>query len=469
MRLHVRPALALLAVTILVLCLRGSFGFWPATDRYGLVFFGAMAALAIALAATLMPNRTIERSRERPPLDATDFSLMIVALLLVGVNVLSTDLLYAEDRVANAAVTIAALLGLMILVGITGRYHRMIIWPRLEPLADRGFVFFCLGTLLVAFLYRERVLRASPDPVVDVYALARDNADHLLHGRNPYQHDIVSPYGTERAFSYGLQEPTDPRPAAYPPHVFLAAVPFRFFGADPRWPNVIGDLIAAVAVFGVAMKRGRPLTAYLAASTWLFIPQSAFIIEQAWFEPMLGGLFGLGFWLTEYSGVRKWVGYIFLGLGLTAKQFGLPLLPALAWPHRKEWLPLLAGLAIGGLVILPFLWWSPHDFIDVVLTKHLGRPPQYHSITVASAIFHFAGPEVVPDRKWFWLAALVLIGLVSWRTPRHGAATALGLGTALMIFSTFHTQGFPNYFYLVEYLWLLAAVGLLPIQPSRAA
>src|SRR5262249_43830099 len=160
--------------------------------------------------------------------------------------------------------------------------------------------------------------------------------------------------------------------------------------------------------------------------------------------------------------------YIFLGLALTGKQFGLPMLPALAWPHRKNWLPLLVGLAVGGLVMVPFLLWSPRDFIDIVITKHLNRPPQYQSITLASAFFHFGFAEVVPDRKWLWGAALVLIGLVSLRTPRQGAATALGLGTALMIFATFHTQGFPNYFYLVEYLWLLGAVGLLPAQASRA-
>src|SRR5205823_8329348 len=139
-----------------------------------------------------------------------------------------------------------ALLGLITLVGFTARFHRVIVWPQRRPFADRSFVFFCVVTLLIGFLFRERVLRASPDPVIDVYALARDNADHFLHGRNPYQHDIDSPYDTERAYSFGIQDPPDPRPAAYPPHGFLAAVPFRLLGADARWPNVIGDTLAAV-------------------------------------------------------------------------------------------------------------------------------------------------------------------------------------------------------------------------------
>src|SRR5262245_49894927 len=241
MRLCVRPTLALLAVTILVLCLRNSFGFWPHTDRFGLIFIGAMAALAVSLVATLMPDRTFERSRNRPPVEVTDFLLLNVALILVGFNVLSTELLYAEDPVGNDAVTGYALLGLVVLVGYAARYYRFIIWPQSPPIAGRGFVLFCAATLFVGILIRERVLRASPDPVVDVYALARDNADHLLHGRNPYQNDIVSPYETERAALFGVAETADPRPAAYPPHAFLAAVPFRLVNADPRWPNVIGD------------------------------------------------------------------------------------------------------------------------------------------------------------------------------------------------------------------------------------
>jgi hypothetical protein len=464
MRIHVRPTLAIIAMPTLVLGLWPTLGFWlPGGGSHA--FIVAMIALAMAVLATVMPDRMVERGTS--PLDVTDLLLINVGLLMLGVNVLSTALSYADSGWALKSLRPVAVAGLAVYLVFMLHFLRVIISPRPEPI-DRGTVVrFFVVTLILGFAFRGLVLYASPDPVIDVYTLAHDNADHLLRGKNPYQSDIASPYGTERAYSHGIYEPADRRPAGYPPHSFLAAVPFRLFGGDPRWPNVIGDTLAAVAIFGVAMKRGRPITAYLAATTWLFMPRSAFLMEQAWFEPMLGGLFGVGLWLTEYTGGRKWLGYILIGLALTAKQFGLPLLPAIAWPHRKNWLPLVAGLAVGGLVMLPFYLWSPHDFIDVVLKKHLGRPPQYHSITVASAFFHIGGVDAVPDRAWCWAAALILIGLISLRAPRNGAATALALGTALMVFSTFHTQGFPNYFYLVEYLWLLGALGLLP--PAQLA
>src|SRR5262249_28649514 len=182
-----------------VFALRGSFGFWPPSDGYGLVFLGAMAALSLAFIATLMQDHTIERIRDQPPLDMTDLALLNVALLTVGFNVVSTELLYSEEAVANAAVTGYALLGFITLVGFTARFYRFIVWNQPRPFANRSFVFFCAVTLLIGLLFRERVLRASPDPIVDVFALARDNADHILHGRNPYQHEIVSPYETERS------------------------------------------------------------------------------------------------------------------------------------------------------------------------------------------------------------------------------------------------------------------------------
>jgi hypothetical protein len=470
MRLYIRPTVALFAMAFLVLGLRSSLGFWLTTDRYGWVFIVAMATLAMAFVATVMPDRAIEGNRNGSRLELTDLLFMGVGLLLIGVNTVTTGLAYLQNIEARVNMIRIALAGCFVFIAFVVIYHKSILSSKPGPFSRQVFAAFAIASVLLGFAFRGLVLVASPDPIIDVYALARDNADHVLHGRNPYQNDIVSPYDTAAAYSLGIFEPDDPRPAAYPPHSFLAAAPFRLFGGDARWPNVIGDTLAAVAIFGVGVKRGRPMTAYLAATTWLFVPRSAFIIEQAWFEPMLGGLLGVGLWLSEFTGGRKWLGYILLGLGLTAKQFGLPLLPALAWPHRRNWLPLIVGLAVGGLVMLPFFLWSPHDFIDIVLKKHLVRPPQYHSITIASAFFHFGGVEMVPDKKWCWAAAVVLIGIVSLRGPRNGAATALGLGTALMIFSTFHTQGFPNYFYLVEYLWLLGAVGLLPpLQPAESA
>src|SRR5262249_37321888 len=124
-----------------------------------------------------------------------------------------------------------------------------------------------------------------------------------------------------------------------------------------------------------------------------------------------------------------------------------------------------------GLLMLPWFLWSPLAFLKTVLWDHLNRPSQhFRALTIAGGSYQLFG--VLPDRKVMWAIAGVLIALVSWRGPRQGAAVAVGLGTALMVFCVFHTQGFFNYFYLCQYLWLLGFVGMLsknddPVCGSR--
>jgi hypothetical protein len=223
---------------------------------------------------------------------------------------------------------------------------------------------------------------------------------------------------------------------------------------------VVADLIAAGAIALVGIRRGRRSFGLLAAAVYMHLPRTQFIIEQAWYEPMVAALFGLGLAISEFRGRDRGIGYILLGLGLTAKQYGLPLLFPLAWSHRRNWILLTVGIAVGIAIMLPWMIWSPSFFFDSVLFKHFDRPLQPHSITVASFLINEFG--VTMPRLVGWLLAGGAILGISAITPKNSAATALGIGTTLLAFSVFHTQGFPNYFYLVQYLWLLGFVGLLP-------
>jgi hypothetical protein len=173
---------------------------------------------------------------------------------------------------------------------------------------------------------------------------------------------------------------------------------------------------------------------------------------------MIAALFGLGLLLAEFERWPKYLGYVALGLALTAKQFGLPLLVPLAWSHRKNWRLILLGLIAGALVLLPWFMWSPHAFIEIVLLKHLGRPAQPGSITVGSFVANAFGLEL--PRVIGWAAAAVVILFIARFTPR-GAAAAIGIGAALLAFCVFHTQGYLNYFFLVQYLWLFGAAASL--------
>jgi Glycosyltransferase family 87 len=442
--------LVLSAAIILNLAMRDGLGsFSP------LGFMLTIVSLLLSLIACLCPANVPVPRRTSLILFAA------LAAFLSTLNLAGTYASYIDNHAMIRAANGFAMAGCALCLAF-------VAGPATKRLSERAIPWWLAAAVAIGIGIRSSAILACPDPVVDVFAMMRDLTDHLLAGRNPYTHSIVTPYGTQRAAAHSIEEPPDPRPAGYPPHPFLMTAPVRMLNADPRWANVGCDVVAAIALFLVATRRSRPEIGFLAAAAWLFLPMSTMMIESAWYEPMLAAMLGLGLWLAEISGWRRWIGYCFVGLGLTAKQYGIALLPALAWPHRQHWRPMLVGVLAGMLVMLPWFAWSPRDFIDIVLVKHLQRPPQFErALTIAGAWYHLTGN--VPPRGLLWGTAAGLIGLIGWRGPRTGAAAAVGLGTALLVFSLFHTQGFFNYFYLVQYLWLLGAVGLVPQTANEAA
>jgi len=180
------------------------------------------------------------------------------------------------------------------------------------------------------------------------------------------------------------------------------------------------------------------------------------MMEQSWYEPMLAATLGGGLWLVER---RYRFGNILLGLGLTGKQYGVVLLPPLVVALRKHWRALLLGIVLACLcVLLPFFLWDPHAFLDVVVFKQLQRPIRDDSLTLQSGAINLAGYQL--SQGLLWGVALLLIGWISWRAREPGTGAALWLGTTLLAFCFCHSQGYFNYFYLCQYLWLLGIAGL---------
>jgi hypothetical protein len=451
MTLPARPALALLAVVVLSLGTLPTWGFYSPEA----VAMTALALLLGVLACVAREPAASGRDWGR----ASWLALCAAALALQFVAIFRTTLLYVGPEFSDHSVAANSALRWFAALGMVPAVYLLLGGRRFVGAISTRWWLALTAILLTGLALRICVLIASPDPIVDVFWLLRDSGDDIIAGQNPYTTPINSGYGTRFALTHDVAEPYDPRPAGYPPVPLLLSVPPRALGCDVRWSNIIADLVAAVAMAILGLRRGRPAEGLLAATVYLNLPRVPFIIEQAWYEPMIAALFGLGFVLTELSGAGQWLGYIMLGLGLTAKQFGLPLLLPLAAGHRRNWKLLALGLAVGGLLILPWFVWSPRAFFDVVLWKQLARPMQPHSITVGSFLLNEF--EVTLPRAGGWVLAGAAILGISLVTPR-GAAAALGLGTALLAFCVCHTQGFPNYFYLVQYLWLLGFVAALP-------
>jgi hypothetical protein len=446
-----RSLLALLAVAALSLAIGPHFGYYT---RSGLFWF--LPALGLALAACLLPER------QSPVYPGQGRWLLAgVTLFLSGRAALQAQLFYAESKVALAIMVGTAYAGFAAVVLLLAD---VLAYPARRP----GFPAWVLLVFLTGAVVRGSVIFASPDPVIDVYGWRHEAPDHLLHGRNPYAETYHSPYGTERARKYRVLRPAEDQLAAYAPQPILIALPFRAAGLDVRWANVICDLLAALCLFLAARARGAPVLGALLAGCYLHLPCAGFLIEQAWNEPMIAALVGGGLLLVEHGRRgRRW-GYLLLGFGLTAKQFGAVLLPSLWRARRDEWRPLLAGIAFALLaLLLPFFLWDRDAFLSIILFKHLEHPLALNSFTLLSVVHDLTG--VTLSRHVPLLLGVPLIAWLAWKTPRQGTGAGLWMGTALFVFCFCHTQGFFHYYYLCQYLLLLGIAGAVTAEARPRA
>jgi hypothetical protein len=308
------------------------------------------------------------------------------------------------------------------------------------------------GILVVAgTTIRALAIVGSPEPIIDVNSWLQNAPRFLLQGQNPYATDYPSPYGTERAARFHINDAPNPRPPTYPPLTVLTGLPAILLGLDARWMNVLAEVAAAVLILLAGYRRGRADIGLLASALYLSLPKSAFMIEQAWFEPQLAALLGL---VLLAAPKRPWLAGVALGGFFAGKQYAVALLPSLVMGLRKTPRILWIGLAMAALLIVPFFAWSPQDFIQIVVTGHLHRPVVYHALTLAALLKNVVGLTVPSGALW-GLAA-VLLGLLAWKTPPHEKRGAgLWLAAALLVFCLCHTQGFPNYYYLALYLLLM--------------
>jgi hypothetical protein len=373
----------------------------------------------------------------RAPVSFATVLVAALAVLLSGTAVFCTSLRnppFREDclRLIELATTAGFVLtaSLLIHLGTPAVRWRLLFGGQVLLLFGAGAVLRFAAALV------------APDPQIDVYRAQDQGAGYLLRGENPYAGRYVDKDDEGREYQ-------DDGAPFYPPLPLLVSVPFRAVGLDVRLGNAACDLVAAFALF-LAARDDRLLGSLLAAA-YLNFPISPFIIEVAWYEPMLAASLGLGLVLVA----RGWrLGYFLLGVGITGKQYGPVVLPALLKALRGNRLALIVGTALAGvLIVLPFFVWGPPSFLDAVLRYHLRLEPRDDALTIMAAAKNGFGVEVP---KWpLRYAALAVIGLIAWRTPSTGQSPAPWMAASLIVFCLCHNQAFPNYYYVCAYLMLL--------------
>jgi hypothetical protein len=308
-----------------------------------------------------------------------------------------------------------------------------------------------LAVLLLHIALGAWMLRASPNPRIDVVTVHRQALNALNHGESPYSITFANIYGDQSFYAPGLASKSRVLfGLPYPPLSLLLAWPGERFAGDYRI-GLLFALTAAGGLLGFLGWRARgpdavlhERQACLAALLLLFTPRVFFQLEQGWTEPFAVGLLALAV-LTGRTRAQAPV----TGLLLAVKQYlvlGLPLLPLL-WPGTSFWRRIAIACATAAIVTVPFLIWDPRGFVNSVVLLQFAEPFRADSL---SYLVWMTRMGMWAPHLWITLtAALVAAALALWRLPRTPAGFAAGIALVSMASFAFGKKAFCNYYFFV--------------------
>jgi hypothetical protein len=313
-----------------------------------------------------------------------------------------------------------------------------------HPRVHSGLVGLAFLSMFAAGIW---VIRASPNPFIDVYVFHQTSSEALLQGRNPYELTVPNIYGEMGYYGTELvkgDKLTIGNP--YPPlSIYLSWLGY-VAGGDIRYSHLVALVLASLLMARLCASRETLLAAYI----FLFTPRMFFILEQSWTEPLVLLLSVAVLW----SALKRpaWMP-VALGLLLASKQymiFMIPLAVLLIPPasHRRERAQIF-GLTVGiaFAVTAPLAFWNFPAFLwNVGLSQwyQVFRLDALSYVAIYTRIFNQPPSQLLP-----FIAlgvALLLAWCYAWRSP---AGFAAALAFSLGLFFAFNKQAFCNYYFLV--------------------
>jgi hypothetical protein len=313
------------------------------------------------------------------------------------------------------------------------------------------------------------IVRASPDPFVDVVVVHRDAIAALLRGIDPYAITFPNIYPEGSIYSYPAELLRDGRTVfgfPYPPLSLILSVPGHLLGGDYRYSQVIA--MGAAALLTAYARPGA--VARTAAAVMLFTPRGFFVIEQGWTEPFVILLLAA----AVFCAVRapRLLGVAF-GLFVATKQYALIAIPLALWlvQGRRTALPdlyLKAGIAALAVTAPLALWHLREFFVSVVLLQ-IQLPLRPDALSYLAWLAQNGGPQLP---AWIAFAALVPVAVLAVaRIPRTPAGFAMAVAVALLVFFALNKAAFANYYFLVIGAMCCSIALTMPARdrdPSRA-
>jgi hypothetical protein len=303
--------------------------------------------------------------------------------------------------------------------------------------------------LLPAHLFAgATVIRATPEPVMDVFVFQSEASSALLNGGNPYAIDFPDlSYGTSPFYAPGVQ--VDGRLKfgfPYLPLSLLLAAPSYAVWGDVRYAHLV-----CMAAAGAFMAWSRRTTwAAAAAAFFLLAPSGFYVLAQGWTEALVVMLLAA----TVFCACRRPdLLPLALGLFFAVKQYtflaaplALLLVPQ-PWTPRKVWDVAWKAGQTALVVTLPFALWDPKAFWWSVVGVQLRQPFRPDALSFLAALANWKGVILPPTVAFVAMAAVEVLALR--RAPRTPSGFAAAVALSFLVFFALNKQAFANYYYFV--------------------
>ena len=316
--------------------------------------------------------------------------------------------------------------------------------------------------LLAAFVIAGCwLLRAVPEPHIDVFVYERQGARELLAGRNPYAMTFPNIYGAAAYNAYGVGLVDGDRLRfgfPYPPLALWLTTLGEALVGDPRYAQLTAMALAA----GLMVLANGGWVGTGAAALFLISPVGLYVLENAWTEPLVLLFFaGSVFCALHRPRALPFV----LGLLLVSKQYVvllLPLLPLLVPGRvllRRRFL--VSAALTATMVTVPLAIIDLPAFLHSVVALQFRQP--FRPDSVSYLVWWSKGGHPPPSAARAFLAAGAAIALALWRAPRTPAGFAAASALVFLVFFAFSKQAFTNYYsFVIGTLCTAAAAARLP-------
>jgi uncharacterized membrane protein len=326
-----------------------------------------------------------------------------------------------------------------------------IFWIRSLPLVG---VLFCsvfkrsgkwLGPALISLSF-ALTLYYSPSPHIDVFHSNRLAVQFFLKGLNPYSEIYPDIY--EHSYDY------HPGFLYWPGALLLQTLSQVLF-------HDIRAVLILAWVFASFFLPNRKHSILL----WITIPFLAFAFEQAWLDPLI--IFGAAIALYAIEKEKLFLWALAVVISASVKQYGFmiglfSMLYLMLEKGASRLIRPVIGVFFGfALVMLPFLLWSPQDFLNQTVFNHVGAQVRPDALNFTAFWLRLTGDTLSPITQLIAVifGCMVATVHVLKNRSRRGVrvipeAWAIFFGFSVL----FGKFAFCNYYCLMLGFWLLAEI-----------